>query len=123
MPRSFNIVEQFVSGDDTRHLFDFNSIEEAARYMHGAHFDDEFGVVLEVETLALGVSRGHDRREDFEKAWMQIEAEKHSLTSPFDLGSLRHDYWIENKSQGPNWRGVKYPEPTLHRMHGLEAAE
>lgn len=51
----------------------FKSIADAAAYMRDQFKDAPIEYVMEIERDANGISRGHDRSEDFAHEWMRLE--------------------------------------------------
>lgn len=69
MPRPLEIIVKVHSGTDAE-LLRFPSIEKAVSYVRCSHRSDPIEYVMEIEKTAAGIPRGHDRREEFETAWL-----------------------------------------------------
>lgn len=101
----------------------FKSIADAAAYMRSNFKDEPIEYVLEIEKDANGISRGYDRKEEFETAWRAIEEEKlteewHELPRRPDRGALPG--YILGRIEGPIFTKDSVP---VSRDHELIAAE
>lgn len=121
MTRTEIIVKVHV--DNEALLYLFKSVEAAAREIRSQFKDEPIEYVLEIEKDANGISRGYDRKEEFETAWCAIEEEKltdewHELPRRPDRGALPG--YILGRIEGPIFTSASVP---VSRDHELIAAE